>query len=313
MDITKKRKKIKAHIDDFGFGFVLKYYYAVKTKNHDMRIRMVYDYLSNDLDNLVQEYCETPEDSWQEKPKTIWVCWWQGYDAMPELCRLCVDRLRTILPKDYTLVFLSKENYSQYVKLPPIILERLESGLLPVPQFCDVMRNALIYQYGGTWIDASVWTNESLFEDLQNELPFWSVKLHDIYNQDSVGQRISQCKWASFLLSGARGNPVSKFVYDGMCQYYSKHCSTIEYFTQNVIFRIAYDRIPAIHTMMDAIPDSNAHMYDLFHFMNRPFESTIWERLNEDTGAFKLTQKSKYTVENQGKMTFYSKLKTFSD
>lgn len=312
MDFKRKIKKHEAQISDFGLWFVLKYYYTVKTKNYDSHIRMVYDYLSKELENLVREYQTIVEYPREEKPKTIWVCWWQGYDAMPELCRLCVDRLQTILPKEYTLIFLSKENYSQYVKLPPIILERLESGLLPVPQFCDVMRNALIYQNGGTWIDASVWTNESLFDCLEQGLPYWSVKLHGVYNPNSVGQRISECKWASFILSGEKGSLLSKFVYEGMCQYYSRHCSTIEYFTQNVIIRIAYDQIPMIHDMIETIPESNRHMYDLFEYMSSPFDPVIWEELNADTGVFKLTQKRQYTEEIGGKETFYTKLKTES-
>lgn len=309
MKLNRKIKKLKAQVKDFGLGFVLKYYYTVKTKNHDLHIQMVYNYLSKELENLVREYQTIAEYPREEKPKTIWVCWWQGYDAMPELCKLCVDRLRNNLPEDYTLGLLTKDNFRQYVDLPPIILERLDSGLLTITQFTDILRQALLFYRGGTWIDASVWTNETLIGNLDEGFPFWSVKLNGIHNPNVVGQRITQCKWAGFLLSGEKGNLVSKFVYESMCHYYSSHCSTIDYFIQNLIMRIGYDQIPAIREIIDAIPESNSCMYDLFPRMNTPFDPEIWEKLNADTGAFKLTQKRQYIEETDGQMTFFAHLK----
>lgn len=306
--MNKKIKEYQGKIQDFGLWFVLKNYYSIKAKKHDMRISMVYDFLSDELKELIQEYQKIPSFPRGEKKKTVWVCWWQGYEKMPELCRICVDRLQAVLPEDYTLVFLSKDNYAQYVTLPPMIIERMESGVLPIPQFCDILRHALIYFHGGTWIDASVWTNESLFDCLNESHPFWSLKLHGIHDTNVVGQRISQCKWASFLLSGEKGSLLSKFVYEGMCLHYTNYRSTVEYFTQNVIIRIGYDRIPEIRKIIDEIPESNSHMYDLFGYMNTPFDTAVWEKLNADTGAFKLTQKKTYCKEINGKKTFYGYL-----
>lgn len=304
-----KMRKFLLLTRDFGPFFAIKYYLLRESKNYDKHIKLVYDKLLKELENKVEEYKRINYIPRGEKSKNIWVCWWQGYEQMPLLCKLCYEQLKKIIPPEYKLVLITSDNYMNYVNIPDYITDKLGDGSLSVTQFSDILREALIYYNGGTWIDASVWTNEKIIDFLELDLSFWSVKLQEIDDREVWGQLISECKWAGFLLSGEKGNLVCKFAYECMCLYFKNHVSTIDYFIQNLILKIGYDQVPVIREIIDRVPVSNTHLYELYRHMNDEFCEEIWNDISSDTGAFKLTQKRQYKIENNGKKTFYGFLR----
>ena len=108
---------------------------------------------------------------------------------------------------------------------------------------------------------------------------------------------------------GKKGNVVTKFAFDGMCDYFKKNEVTIDYFIQNFIIKIGYNNIPLIRESIDRIPLSNSHIYALFLKLNYPFVEDEWDVMVSDTGAFKLSQKAKYKDEVDGKITFHGYIK----
>lgn len=305
-----KFEKFKLLSKDYGTLFAIKYYYHREMGHDEIFIQMLYDKLSKILAPVITKYQTISEIKKGERSNIIWVCWWQGYDTMPELCKICYKQLLNILPDEYKVVLITKDNYREYSNIPDYIVEKVENGTLSITQFSDILREALILNNGGTWIDASVWTNKNIFQFLEQDLRFWSVKLDAIDDPSVRGQKISECKWAGFLLSGEKNNVVCQFAFESMCLYFKEHVSTIDYFIQNLIIKIAYDQIPVIRQIIDDIPVSNKYMYELYRHMNECFDQDFWNEMCKETGAFKLTQKRMYIDSIGEEETFYGHLKS---
>lgn len=315
---TKIQKNIHylfGGIKEFGFVIGVKRYYYYETfirngKNRDNYIDLVYSYFEKYFQNIIKDYKgKKTLASTEPSSKNVWICWWQGYDKMPELCKMCYSNLQKNIPHGYTVTLVTQDNYSDFVDMPSYIIDRLNSGSLSITQFSDILREALLYYQGGLWIDSSVWTTPGFFRFIDTNLEFWSIKLDHIYKEYMIGQVISECKWSGFFMYGKKGNLVTKFAFDCMCQYFREHSVTLDYFIQNFIIKIGYNNIPAIRTIIDNIPLSNSHLYALWLQLNKPFEQKQWDEMIADTGAFKLSQKARYIDEINGRLTFHGHLK----
>jgi hypothetical protein len=311
----KTLRKVCLLFKDFGILFAVKYCFLKKTKQYDKFIKMVYDYLSayledytNDFNDKAQKYTTSIIE---EKNKNIWVCWWQGKENMPDFCKMCYNNLMKNTPSEYKIHLITKDNYARYTHIPDYIINKMEQGLIPLTQFSDILRQNLLLENGGLWIDASIWVTHDYIFKIDASLPFWSIKLNGIDDSEVWGQLISECRWGSFILyAGKPGDIVFKYVFGAMCKYYYDHNSIIDYFLQNMLICIGYDSIDAIRKEIDDVQISNEHLYELYRVMDKPYNEQLWKGYSKDTGIFKLTQKREYSEYIDGKMTFYGYLKT---
>ena len=249
-----KIKKTSLLFREFGVFFTIRYLFYKITHQYDKYIRLIYEFLCVYLEDEILFYSKDNFKSRYLKTKNenvkVWVCWWQGYDKMPEFCKMCYENLKSVLSEEYELILISEENYNHYTEIPEFLVKRLNDGMIPVTQFCDVLRQSLIYNNGGIWIDASIWCTKDINKQLNFKNDFWSVKLDKIDDPQVYGQLISECKWGSFLLGGQKGSLIYKFVFEAMCKYYENHVYVLDYFLQNLLMRVAYENIPLIKEMV---------------------------------------------------------------
>ena len=104
-------------------------------------IAPIFKEINSDVDNGSYSY-----------PKVIWL-YWHSHDDIPEVVRLCVDRVRTFCP-DYKVNFLNASSINEYITLPDI------PDSLPLAIKADYIRLMLLEKYGGVWMDSSIFLNE---------------------------------------------------------------------------------------------------------------------------------------------------------
>lgn len=315
--LKREGKRYLESAANFGYLYSLRYnYYWLRWYHHrkdgEKYIDTVYAYLKDFLSSHINSFRNENSAESEPESKNIWVSWWQGYGSMPELCKMCFENLKRNVPSDYTLTMITKDNYDQYVQLPSFIFDRIDAGELTLTQFSDILREALLYQQGGFWIDLSVWTTPNFLEFVDHEKEFWSIKLNEIDRQ-CIGEVISKCLWSGFYMYAKKGNVVTKFAFKSMCAYYKHHTKTIDYFIQNMIIRIGYDHVPCIRKAIDAYSVSNEELYTLYVVMDKPFDQQLWTKFTSKTGAFKLTQKRSYAEFVDGKQTFYGFIKEYNN
>ncbi len=104
--------------------------------------------------------CEKTCDS-----KIIWQYWHQGEENAPLLIKKCFESVRKFHP-DYEVKVLSFDTINDYVILPEKYYGLLKQGKIPIAIFSDILRLYLLRQYGGIWIDATIYLTDRLPEDI---------------------------------------------------------------------------------------------------------------------------------------------------
>lgn len=91
----------------------------------------------------------------------LWQYWGQGAEAAPPLVRACLASVSRHCG-DCEIHVLDDRTLHDYVTIPPHILQRLDSGAMDRTHFSDYLRTCLLLQYGGIWLDASVYLSGPL-------------------------------------------------------------------------------------------------------------------------------------------------------
>lgn len=133
-------------------------------------------------------------------PRNIWVYWENiNRTKYPTHIKLCLDTIKKHLGTKYNLVILNEKSIKEY--LPDV---RKDFDNLKVAQKVDYYRIALLYKYGGIWLDADI----IMMSDLE---PIFR-KLDEGYDYVGFGCTGSQCSNGKFKPSnwilGARPQSV---------------------------------------------------------------------------------------------------------
>jgi hypothetical protein len=91
--------------------------------------------------------------------RVIWIFWDTGYDAAPELVRVCIDSW-IIRNPTWKVVVLDRPALANYVGLAELIDGRRRD--ITIQKHSVLIRVALLQQYGGVWVDATVFCSKPL-------------------------------------------------------------------------------------------------------------------------------------------------------
>lgn len=229
----------------------------------------------------------------------IWVCWLQGEEKMPNVPKKCFELIKKHAGS-HPVIFISLFNYSDYISLPPFVVNKYENGVISNAHFADVIRTVLLAERGGCWIDSTILMTSDISEEVFLK-PFYSIKFK---NSDFY---ISQNRWCNFFLSSHEKSLLFSFVKDMFYEYLKKEERFVDYFMMDYFIQIAYKSLPNIQKLIDDVPYNNGKVHSLDKIMNSTYDEEILNNLSNDTYLHKLSWKKKYenhTVNN--KMTFWN-------
>lgn len=306
--ISKKISKAFQYIKQFGLLFSIKCAYYRALKKNDKYIKLLSNYLAADNAEVLQKYNKHRRSKKLSSDELyVWVCWWQGYDKMPALCKMLFNRLQEMLPSEAKLILITHENYLEYASIPEYIREKYEKGLITMTTYSDILRNYLLRDNGGLWIDSSVFISKKITKEFLSSKEWWSINTRDDKSKiENLGQMISRRRWSGFLQKGVKGNLLNSYLCDSFEKYYKNHNYLIDYFIQNLYIKVAYDNIPEIKEMIDNIPRNNVNVYSLYDIIDDKYSDDKYKELTENTTFFKLTQKRNYCINDcDGDLTYY--------
>ena len=232
----------------------------------------------------------------------IWVCWLQGENNMPEICRICLNALRSHA-NGHEIVFLTSENYMEYCDIPDYIVEAYHRGKIIQAHFADIIRTCLLYEKGGAWFDASLLSTRNLPDILFSGI-FYSCKFHP------KRYFVEDGKWQNYFLCATPRSPMFQFVRMCFFEYLKKDISFIDYFMMNYFMKIGYDLVPEIRRSVDEVPYNNQATWNLESKLNQPCSEKEFKKiLNSDTLLFKLSYKNMLFEEIKGRPTLYGRIK----
>lgn len=275
---------------------------------HPFYIRTVEKYVDGFMQPIVEKYRSHPVgEKLEHKPGKVpvWCCWWQGVENMPELVRMCNDRLRSFLPEEAELRMVTAENYRQYVELPPWVLEKFEAGKMSITALSDILRAALLAEHGGFWIDSTVFISHYLPKEFLRE-DYYSQRMYD-----PVKWKHEACKgrWCGFLMGGKPGNVIFCLLRDAFYAWWKEYDSVIDYVILDYFLLTGYKNVPAIREQVDNLPDNNPDVFEMYKVLHLPYTPELYEKLTATTNLHKLTYKIDLTKQTpEGAQTLYAYL-----
>jgi len=232
----------------------------------------------------------------------VWIFWWSGMEGAPEVVKRCVASVHRFAGS-HEIHILTKENCTDYVKIPLYIMEKVSSGKMGLAHFSDYIRANLLAQYGGLWLDATIFVTDTIPESL------FSFPLFTCKGPVRKSKFISDYRWAVFCLGGHKGNIFYRYLADALDVYWRSCDYAVTYWFFDHIIKVAYDQIPCIRRLLEQLPDNNIHRDELQKAMNAglaadAFDSVIYD----DTCFYKLNWKTKCLVTTKdGQASIYAR------
>ena len=218
----------------------------------------------------------------------VWFCWFQGLDNAPELVKVCHQSLKDNL-KDKEIVVITEENYSDYVDFPDYIKEKYKKGIISRTHFSDLLRLQLLIQYGGTWIDSTVYCSGG-------EIPDYMLNSDLFLFQDlKPGLDGHATAISNWFITSCQNNKLLLLTRDLLFEYWRKKNKLIDYFIFHDLMQLALEAYPEDWNKVVPFPNSIPHVLLLRLF--EPYDKTIWEAITGVTPFHKLSYK--FSTENE--------------
>lgn len=278
---------IKLALIDFLRNII---FHGTKTKGG----RCIDIYMYNDIKNkyikkyknLIEAYSQEDGVDMQviEKDTPVWIFWWQGFEKAPEVVRKCVHSIENHEHKR-KICYITKANYKEYVFIPDYLEEMVDAGKISITHFSDILRLAVLAEYGGVWMDSTLYMTGPLPKDIF-KYPFYTI--HHGYGEDF---HIAKGKWTSFFLACGAGNPLIKFTRDFLFKYWSEENCIICYLLFDVIFSIAYECFPWAEKLIDAVPKNNMGVFELQKAINKKYDDNFYQIIISNSNVHKISHK----------------------
>lgn len=307
--VNRKIERFKKISKEFGICKSIPVAFYNFTNNDDKYIEHVLSILKKSLEQDAKKIKTGISTSQNEKP-IAWSLWWQGAENLPPILKVCLESQKKYIESagvDYR--FVDDSNINDYIEIPLVIREKVKKGIISFTHYSDYVRIALIEKYGGMWIDITLLLTQMIDVSIFDK-EFYSFNLdHSIQPPAGIGQKITICKWAGFMLgSSYLHHPLFEYIRSSLERYWTEHDCDIDYFLLNSIIRVAYDSNNDVKRLIDSIPVNNSNLYKLSPIINEIWDERQWETLTRNNTFFKLTQKKPVIESKDGKETFYKRI-----
>ncbi|QHS02345.1 capsular polysaccharide synthesis protein [Pediococcus acidilactici] len=227
-------------------------------------------------------------------PRVIWIMWLQGIDNAPELVQKCVNSTKKFgRANNFKVNVITQDNIGRYISIPQRIKKLFYDGSINGANYSDYCRGALLAKYGGIWIDATVFINNTTNFDIESVLnmSFFSVKNEDA---KSYVTNIAQHRWNTCVLAAPANSLLFTYSKSFLEEYYRKYDQAIDYLLIDYSMHMAYMKYSSVKKVIDSVPMNNKGLLWLDQHANEKYNYDCWKYIANDTLFFKLNRKNKY-------------------
>ena len=177
----------------------------------------------------------------------IWQYWGQGIenDTLPEVVNLCFKSVVKYCA-DFSVIRLNDENIADYLEFPSYLIDKLHNGSLSRTFFSDILRLALLYHYGGVWLDATILLTDSLPKKMM-DLPYFMFQRdpneeHKTFWEQSYAyywgwDKNFRVKVLNSIIFAKKGNKVIRDSLNLLLYYWQKESNPIDYFFYQILYQ----------------------------------------------------------------------------
>lgn len=233
--------------------------------------------------NILEQFDEDYDESLpHEMSNKVWVCWFQGIENAPDIVRKCYSSIKDNMI-DKEIILVSEDNMMQYVRFPEYILKKWKNGIISHAQMADLLRLELLINYGGMWIDATVFCSSNNIPDyfFDSDLFFFQCLKP---GRDGHSHYLS-----SWLISAKSNNKILMAVRDLCHAYWRDNDSVWDYFLIHDFMSIVLERYQ--DDWKKIIPRDNATPHLLLLRLFEQFDERTWNAIKSQTPFHKMTYK----------------------
>lgn len=232
--------------------------------------------------------------------KKIWIFWWQGLEEMPEIVKACYQSVLQNKGKA-DVILITKENVRNYAKVPEYIYQKVNTGKISLTHFSDLLRFNLLNQYGGLWLDATMFVTSELSEDYFKREIFTCAG-----HEDKEHFFIASGRWCLFFIGGKSHQALFSFINNALISYWENNDKITDYFLTDYALDYAYRKnIGNFKYYCKVANGKEPNIFLLEKCLNEPYCESKLKQIEKDTNVFKLSYKKKL---KENKYTFYNEL-----
>ena len=281
----------------YGLNPTLAYYLAQQseTKYYDFRRKILLDFvLKLRKEAQLVDSSNEKEEETTEFPKIIWTMWQQGEAQMPETVQASMKTIKDFAKRnDCEFYLLTDENLADFINIPIDITEKYKKKELSAAHYSDIIRFSLLYQYGGIWMDATLFVSPyATLEMFEGD--FFTLN-HPPLQPEKMERTVGDFKWAGFFLAGKKGKPYFKHIRDLYLYYVRKYPVFIHYLMMDYFILSEYKCKPYFENLVDRLPilAPAERVWFLRDHAHDLFEEKEWEEVLKTTPILKTTYKIK--------------------
>lgn len=229
----------------------------------------------------------------KKEETNIWVCWLQGMENAPEIVKKCIASIQRNVKGIFHLI--TYENYADYVEIEDDIVEKHRKGIIKHAHFSDIIRVALLFQYGGIWIDSTVYMMDEGLPEYIYEFPLFMYRKEATLDEGYNDPRM----FVNWFLRAEKGNQLIGTIYKALVYYWQRE-DQCNYCIFHVITRLSWDYYEDERKDNLVVYSTNSRL--LRKVLNKKFNEALWKIIKSVAPMQKLTYKKDFLL---GTNTFY--------
>lgn len=213
------------------------------------------------------------------KNPPIWFCWLQGIREAPDIVQACYKSLMRH-EADRSINLVTKDSLDSFVSMPAILMDKWRSGRISNTHFSDLLRNQLLIEHGGVWLDSTVYLTGSIPSFMESRPLF----LYKHTNQDDI-----RIRYNSWFISSYKGNGVIKMVQSLLVRYWEENDKILDYFLWHLFLTMVANEISDFDSTIYPVTDDLPEQLGMVLFER--YDEQYWNALTSMTSIHKLSNK----------------------
>ena len=256
-----------------------------------------YYFLKKKFSKYIQKDRLINKGTYENDNKIIWSLWLQGKDNAPAIVKACWKSIEREKPECYKLIILDESNINNYISFPNIIKEKYHNGIISRAFYSDIIRLYLLDNYGGYWIDSTVYCMNS---DLFSMITDMNCQLFVYKN---IGRNDDGCAISSWLIYSKKHDPIISNTYNLLLEYIKKYNYLINYFLVHLMFTVVADEFAEEWNSVPLLDNLTPQLLSLNIF--NKYDKDYFEYLSNAASFQKLNYR--YSTTDQEKVDTYYK------
>lgn len=254
-----------------------------------LRLAVEYKFLSKlrkENSKKIEKFAETNtnrhNDSYIEKSKIIWLCWWQGIENAPTLVQKCYASVCHYC-SDWEINVITEENYFKFVEFPQYIIDKWKLGIISHTHMSDLLRLELLIRYGGLWLDSTILVTSS---DIPKSILESNLFFYQTLKPGADGHSILLSNW---LIYSKSGNAILKLTKELLYKFWKYNDEITDYFLFHYYMTLSCEVLKEEYDKIPQFSNEIPHILQLNIF--RKFDESYFDDLCKMSCFHKLSYK----------------------